>query len=297
MEKRYSTEYRRYPYIPNEDDVREFIQNYTNTRSHPESKHLMRERVKNNIVSTIRLSTDYIKRTLMRYPLMLDLIKGPRANTKAKKLIDEIRMHNLSLRDRPAPISARSTAASQSTLMNLTAEDSLVSLTVMEMINTIRQMGSWNNQMGDLVAQPGIIANVLNRSPHIIHYTENGVIVRIDKSDDNYVQQLSPIVLAYNGLDHFDAMIQDEQSGQPERIHILADGDCFYRALLSALHNDPRYAQDTSSDITSQIQALRNQFADYLDLHQEELEENFLCTDLAQQPGNRLATIIEDPEY
>ncbi len=49
----YPTEYRRYPYIPNEDDVREFIQNYTNIRSHPESKRLIKERIHNNIVSRV----------------------------------------------------------------------------------------------------------------------------------------------------------------------------------------------------------------------------------------------------
>jgi hypothetical protein len=92
-------------------------------------------------------------------------------------------------------------------------------------------------------------------------------------------------------------MLQHEQSKQLQKIPVLADNDCFYRALLSALHNNPSYTRDTSSETTSQIQALRDQFADYLDLHQDELEENILYTDLAPQPRDRLATIIERPEY
>lgn len=92
-------------------------------------------------------------------------------------------------------------------------------------------------------------------------------------------------------------MIQDGQSEQPEKICVSDDGDCFYRALLSALHNDPRYAQDSSSETTSQIQALRNQFADYLDLHQDELEADFLYAEPAPQPRDRLATIIARPEH
>lgn len=295
MKKRYSTEYRRYPYIPNEDDVREFIQNYTNIRSHPESKRLLMEQARNNIVSSIRLSTDYIKRTLMRYPLMLDLIKGPRANTKAKKLIDEIKKHNLSLRDKPAP--TISATPGQDTSINLAAEASPLNLTITEITNSIRQMGSWNNQAGDLVAQPSIISNVLGRSIQIIHCDTNGTIARIDQSEYNPVQQLPPITLIYNGLDHYDVMLQHEQSKQLQKIPVLADNDCFYRALLSALHNNPSYTRDTSSETTSQIQALRDQFADYLDLHQDELEENILYTDLAPQPRDRLATIIERPEY
>ena len=295
--KSYSTEYRRYPYIPNEDDVREFIQNYTNTRSHPESKYLIKERIQNNIVSSIRLSTDYIKRTLMRFPLMLDLIKGPRANANTKKLINQIRMHNISLRNIPEPMPTISTRASQEMLIKPATKESPIA-TIQKITNSIRQMGSWNNQAGDLVAQPGIISNVIGRSIKIIHCDTNGAIARVDQAEYNPVQPLPPITLIYNGLDHYDVLLQHEQSQPLQKTPVLADNDCFYRALLSALHNDPRYARGRSSETTSQIQALRDQFADYLDLHQDELEENILYVDSVDtepKPRKKLGTVLERP--
>lgn len=294
MGKRYPTEYRRYPYIPNEDDMREFLQNYTNVRSHPESKHLIKERIRNNMISSVRLSTDYIKRTLMRYPLMLDLIKGPRANTNAKKLINQISAHNLSLRDTTAPTPPISIRASQGMVIKPATEESPIE-TTQEITNSIRQMGSWNNQAGDLVAQPGIISNVIGRSIKIIHCDTNGAVARVDQTEYNPVQQLPPITLIYNGFDHYDVLLQHEQSQPLQKTLVLADNDCFYRALLSALHNDPHYAQDTSSETTSQIQALRDQFADYLDLHQDELEENILYVDSAPPFRNKLTTVLKRP--
>jgi hypothetical protein len=156
-------------------------------------------------------------------------------------------------------------------------------------------MGSWNNQAGDLVAQPGIISNVMGRSIKIMHCDPNGITTRVDQAEYSPVQQLPRLNLIYNGFDHYDVMLQTEPSAPLQKMPVLADNDCFYRALLSALHNDPRYAQDTSSETTSAIQALRNQFADYLEMHQDELEQNILYVDSGPVPRKKLGTVLERP--
>lgn len=164
-----------------------------------------------------------------------------------------------------APLSqaASTTGSCRTSLLTGQKNGQHQAITLSDVIASVRTRGVWNEQAGDVVVN--IVNRVLARPVRIIDTRNN--IERIFNDGDARHIAGSELTLLYDAkTQHYDAQIISAD-GRRVKVKTSLDGDCFYRAILIAIYQDLSYTSGRD------IQRMRNQFADYIASHADELEE------------------------